>query len=144
MSDVFIGEEPLQVEVVDVVSTVEVVEAPSVVLLEPGHTIVVENDDGSLTLSDSPLSELTLADSSNVVAVVEQLVTVIDVGIRGPEGALGPVGPQGPEGPVGPQGPQGPPGGPVAVQQTNPGLVDPGIWIELNADNTVKTFWINT
>lgn len=31
---------------------------------------------------------------------------------------------------------------PVYVQRTNPGLTVPGIWVELNTDYTVKTFWI--
>lgn len=33
-------------------------------------------------------------------------------------------------------------GTPVFVQQTNPGMTQPGIWIETNPDGTIKTFWI--
>lgn len=31
---------------------------------------------------------------------------------------------------------------PVYVQKTNPGMTTPGLWIELNTDFTVKTFWV--
>jgi hypothetical protein len=28
------------------------------------------------------------------------------------------------------------------VQQTNPNMTEPGIWVELNPNGTVKTFWV--
>ena len=33
-------------------------------------------------------------------------------------------------------------GGNVVVSQTDPVLTSPGVWVELNPDGSVKTFWI--
>ncbi len=31
---------------------------------------------------------------------------------------------------------------PLVVSQANPNLTEPGMWVEMNADGSVKTFWI--
>lgn len=51
-------------------------------------------------------------------------------------GAQGPPGPQGPPGAAGPQN--------LFVQQVDPGMTSPGLWIELDGSNNVKTFWVET
>lgn len=58
-------------------------------------------------------------------------IVVVEVVERGRQGVSGEEGDPGPPGPSN-----------LVVSQTNPGLTEPGLWIELHPDNTVKTFWV--
>lgn len=81
-------------------------------------------------------------------------VSIVNAGPIGPRGLQGLVGPkgdqgiqglqgdQGIQGLVGPQGVAGPAN--LVVAQNNPNLSMSGIWVELNSDDTLKTFWVNT
>lgn len=70
-------------------------------------------------------------------------------GLTGPAGVTGATGPQGPQGDTGAQGDTGPAGpmgpGNLFIQESDPGALDYNyLWVELNPDDSVKTFWIYT
>ena len=68
-----------------------------------------------------------------------------DTGATGPQGPQGPQGIKGDPGDTGATGPQGPAGVQnVFIQTAQPAYAGNYLWVELNPDSTIKTFWINS
>ncbi|MCA1455917.1 collagen-like protein [Bradyrhizobium sp. BRP22] len=85
------------------------------IISEPSLSVVVVNDDATVTVLTEPLPDIEIMNDSDV--------DVIQVAEQGPPGQPGPPGPQGPKGETGDQGPQGAPG--VAGPQGNVGSQGP-------------------
>lgn len=120
-----------------------VVEAPST---PADATFVVEvGDDASAVVVAATVTERV------AVVAVPDPVAVVTVMETGPAGATGPPGADGADGAPGPAGPAGPPGadgedGPqnLFVQQAEPVMTEPGMWVELWPNGAVKTVWVGT
>lgn len=107
-----------------------------------------------------------LIETDQVEVTLLETPTEVLLQLEGPPGAPGPAGPPGAPGPAGADGAPGPAGadgapgpagaagapGPAGaagpqnlyVQQAQPTMVTPGLWVELNPDNSVKTMWAGT
>jgi len=99
---------------------------------------VVVTGSGATVVTDVPPSVVTGAGATLVSpgpspVVVSPVPVVLVTSQRGEQGIPGPVGPGGGGG-----GTQN-----LYVQQTQPVFTGPGLWVETNADTTLKTFWVN-
>lgn len=74
---------------------------------------VTEDEDGNCEINETNEVVVVTEESSEVVVIEEEILTVIE------EGSQGPIGPQGPAGPQGEQGPQGPAGPETGVSSIN-------------------------
>ncbi|MEO7397667.1 MAG: collagen-like protein [Ilumatobacteraceae bacterium] len=114
-------------------STEIVRESALVVRVEPIPVVVEQVVDGKVVVQQA----------GTVTPIVEQKqVVAVTGGAKGDPGVAGAQGIQGVPGAQGATGPAGPAN--LVVSQANPNLTQNGLWVELNADNTLKTMWVVT
>lgn len=99
------------------------------------HDYIVEIEDQSVavitTAVDSDIIELEIVTSTLIDNdLTPEVIEVIEVG---PQGAAGLPGTPGATGPAGPSN--------LLVQETDPGLAQPGLWVQTFPNGDI-TFWI--
>lgn len=117
-----------------------------IVVVAPADVVVTDGpDDATLVVVDGNPPAPVITTPVEAVVVTSERGDTGPQGDPGDPGADGAPGPQGDPGLAGADGATGPQGNPgpqnLFVQDSNPGMTEPGLWIETNAGDVV-TFWV--